>query len=79
MEKEFPELINSTRGRGTFLAVTCSSSALRDKLVAGLRHVGIQSGGCGDAAIRLRPALIFTPAHANIFLDKFRQVLAANK
>lgn len=36
---------------------------------------GIQSGGCGDLSIRFRPALIFEEKHANIFLDKFRQVL----
>jgi len=37
--------------------------------------IGVQTGGCGELSIRLRPALIFTPEHADIFLDKFRQVL----
>ncbi len=40
-----------------------------------LRKVGVNCGGCGDHAIRLRPSLVFTPAHANKFLDKFDQVL----
>jgi 4-aminobutyrate aminotransferase/(S)-3-amino-2-methylpropionate transaminase len=37
--------------------------------------LGIQSGGCGNQTLRLRPALIFQEHHANIFLDTFRQVL----
>ena len=37
---------------------------------------GIQAGGCGDLSVRLRPALIFQPLHANIFLDKLNQVLS---
>lgn len=40
---------------------------------------GIQSGGCGDHAIRLRPALIFQERHADIFLDIFREVLKETK
>lgn len=78
-EKEFPQLLNSVRGRGTFLAVNCASSKLRDDLVARLKQKGIQSGGCGDLSIRFRPSLIFQEKHANIFLDKFRQVLKETK
>lgn len=40
-----------------------------------LKQKGIQSGGCGELSIRFRPALIFEEKHADIFLDKFRQVL----
>lgn len=36
---------------------------------------GILGGVCGDYAIRLRPALIFEPKHANIYLDKLRKTL----
>lgn len=32
-------------------------------------------GGCGDEAIRLRPALIFQEHHSDIFLDRLREVL----
>ena len=39
------------------------------------RRTGIQAGGCGTAAIRLRPALTFTEQHANIFLDALRSIL----
>uniref|UniRef100_A0A336M3B2 (S)-3-amino-2-methylpropionate transaminase n=1 Tax=Culicoides sonorensis TaxID=179676 RepID=A0A336M3B2_CULSO len=74
-EKEFPAILNSTRGRGTFLAVNAKDTKTRDEIVNRLRQKGIQSGGCGDIAIRFRPALIFTEKHADIFLDRFRQVL----
>lgn len=39
-EKEYPSLLNSVRGRGTFLAVNASTTALRDKLVGNLKKKG---------------------------------------
>lgn len=36
---------------------------------------GIEIGVCGDTAIRLRPALIFGPKHAEIFLNAFQSIL----
>jgi 4-aminobutyrate aminotransferase/(S)-3-amino-2-methylpropionate transaminase len=79
LQNEFPHLVNSARGRGTFLAVTCQTAGLRDDLVGRLKMKGVQSGGCGEQSIRLRPALIFTPRHANLFLDIFRTVLKETK
>ncbi|XP_069691045.1 4-aminobutyrate aminotransferase, mitochondrial [Periplaneta americana] len=78
-EQEFPHLLHAARGRGTFLAVSCPSTKLRDDLVARLKKKGVQTGGCGELSIRLRPALIFTPKHADIFLDRFQQVLKETK
>lgn len=75
LEKEYSHLLNSTRGRGTFLAINANNTKLRDEMLARLKKEGIQSGGCGDISIRFRPALIFQEKHANIFLDKFRAVL----
>lgn len=75
VENEFSHILNSTRGRGTFLAINANSSAVRDNILNKLKQKGVQSGGCGDFAIRFRPALIFETKHADIFLDKFRQVL----
>lgn len=40
LEKEFPALINSVRGRGTFLAVTGANPALRDNIVGKLKQKG---------------------------------------
>jgi 4-aminobutyrate aminotransferase / (S)-3-amino-2-methylpropionate transaminase len=78
-EAEFPHLLNSVRGRGTFLAVDCASGKLRDDLVNRLKQKGVQSGGCGDISIRFRPALIFQEHHVDIFMDKFREVLKETK
>ncbi|XP_039292779.1 4-aminobutyrate aminotransferase, mitochondrial [Nilaparvata lugens] len=75
LEKEFPEVINSTRGRGTFLAFDAASTKAQGQILTGLKNKGVQAGGCGVQAIRLRPALTFQPLHANIFLDKLRSVL----
>lgn len=74
-QNDFPTLLNSTRGRGTFLAINCASSKLRDDIVGALKQKGVLSGGCGEESIRFRPALIFQERHVDIFLDKFRQVL----
>lgn len=79
LQKEFPHLLNSLRGRGTFLSINATSSSLRDDLINRLKQNGVQSGGCGDHAIRFRPALIFQEKHVDIFTDKFRQVLKETK
>ncbi|XP_030375245.1 4-aminobutyrate aminotransferase, mitochondrial [Scaptodrosophila lebanonensis] len=74
LEKEFP-IVSATRGRGTFLALNCTNTKVRDSIVAQLKQNGVQTGGCGDISIRFRPALIFKEYHANIVLDRFRKVL----
>lgn len=75
IEKEYSHILNSTRGRGTFLAINCTSTKIRDDILQKLKNKGVQAGGCGDFTIRLRPALIFQEKHANMFLDRFRQVM----
>lgn len=75
LEKEYSTIINSTRGRGTFLAVNCKNGKTRDDIIGKLKMAGLQTGGCGDVAIRFRPALIFQEKHANLVLDRFRKVL----
>ncbi|EAT32874.1 AAEL014886-PA [Aedes aegypti] len=74
-QKDYPHLLNSARGRGTFLAINCANAKMRDDAVAALKQKGVLSGGCGDLSIRFRPALIFQEKHVDIFLDKFNQVL----
>nr|XP_017089586.2 4-aminobutyrate aminotransferase, mitochondrial-like [Drosophila bipectinata] len=75
IEKEFKDLLHSTRGRGFFLAITCANAATRDKIVVTLKRVGIQVGISGESSIRFRPALIFKKEHVDVFLDRFRKVL----
>ncbi|KAJ8946955.1 hypothetical protein NQ314_008756 [Rhamnusium bicolor] len=79
IENEFPCIINSVRGRGTFLAVNTPKTELRDDILRRMKQKGVQSGGCGVSSIRLRPALVFQEHHADIFLDVFRQVLRETK
>ncbi|KAL4705147.1 hypothetical protein ACJJTC_018718 [Scirpophaga incertulas] len=75
LEKEFPNIINSVRGRGTFLAFNANSSQIRDKINNNLKSNGVLGGACGETAIRLRPALIFAPKHAEIYLTALRKTL----
>lgn len=75
IQNEFSSVMNSVRGRGTFIAFNLTSSELRDAVIKKLLSKGIQTGGCGNTAIRLRPALTFTQNHADIFLDALRSVL----
>ena len=37
--------------------------------------LGFYIGGSGNQSIRFRPALIFQPSHANMFLEAFEKVL----
>ena len=70
--------IENVRGAGTFLAFDATDGpAARDALVGALRARGMWVGGCGDRAIRLRPALVFTPAHAALFLGALDEACAA--
>lgn len=75
LQDQFPQYLKNARGRGTFCAVDCDSGARRDKFLAELRKLGVHAGGCGEAAIRLRPSLVFQPHHANIVLEKMEHVL----
>ncbi|XP_015116761.1 4-aminobutyrate aminotransferase, mitochondrial [Diachasma alloeum] len=75
LEKEHSTLINSSRGRGTFIAFDGATAEIRDKIVKKLLSKGVQAGGCGATAVRLRPALTFDQHHADIFLDALRSVL----
>lgn len=79
LEKEYSHVMHSVRGRGTFLAFSVINTAARNAILEALKQKGIQSGGCGDHSIRLRPALTFQEHHADIYLDRLRQVLRQTK
>lgn len=40
LEKEYSTLLNSTRGRGSFLAINASTSTLRDDIIGRLKKKG---------------------------------------
>jgi 4-aminobutyrate aminotransferase/(S)-3-amino-2-methylpropionate transaminase len=39
----------------------------------------VQTSGCGNLTIRLRPMLIFAPKHAQIYLQILEEVLKETK
>lgn len=75
LERESGGKLRATRGRGSFLSVNCADGKSRDAVIDRMKQRGIQLGGCGDTAVRLRPALIFEEKHADIFLAEMREVV----
>lgn len=73
--KEYPHLINSARGLGTFNAFDGVDAGVRDQIVGKLKNIGVLTGGSGDKTLRVRPSLIFTKKHCDIFMDKLDTVL----
>ena len=65
LEQKYPEEIKNLRGKGqgTFIAF---DSPRRDEILKKAKGVGINIGGCGDAAVRLRPMLIFQKYHGKL-------------
>lgn len=69
--------IQNLRGQdcGTFIAWDCESAEMRDQFVSKMRSKGVNMGGCGDKAVRLRPMLVFEQKHADLFLERVEETL----
>lgn len=69
--------IQNLRGQdcGTFIAWDCASAEMRDQFVAKMRLKGVNMGGCGDRAVRLRPMLVFEQKHADLLLERIEETL----
>lgn len=79
MQTDFPKHVANVRGVGTFIAFDCETPAKRDKIINDLKNnVGVEIGGCGVAAIRLRPSLTFQPKHAEQFINSLAEVIQAD-
>jgi len=52
-----------------------SDWSLSNTLISIPIYTGLQISGVGDMTVRFRPALIFQPKHANMFLEGFERVL----
>jgi 4-aminobutyrate aminotransferase/(S)-3-amino-2-methylpropionate transaminase len=79
LQMRFPGIWSAARGIGTFCAVDCPNAEIRDEIVSKMRSEGVLIGGCGESSIRIRPALIFQPRHADVMLEKFENVLSKMK
>ncbi|TGO42484.1 hypothetical protein BHYA_0008g00750 [Botrytis hyacinthi] len=73
LAKQYPAEIQNLRGKGqgTFLAF---DSNRRDEVLKKAKSVGINIGGSGERAVRLRPMLIFQEHHANILLEGLEKI-----
>lgn len=68
IRKKHLKLMLNLRGqhRGFFVGFDLPTVELRDKFIYTCRQKGLNLGGCGDNAVRLRPALVFQPKHVDI-------------
>lgn len=73
LSKQYPHEIMNLRGKGqgTFIAF---DSPRRDEVLAKAKGVGINIGGSGEKAVRLRPMLIFQKGHADILLEGVEKI-----
>jgi 4-aminobutyrate aminotransferase/(S)-3-amino-2-methylpropionate transaminase len=73
---KFPKQIKNLRGKGqgTFIAW---DSPQRDEILKKAKTIGINIGGSGAEAVRLRPMLIFQKKHADILLEGLEKIMAA--
>ncbi len=78
LAEKYSEDINNLRGknRGTFIAWDFKTSKERDEFIQQSRLRGVNIGGCGATAVRLRPSLTFGTKEADIFLSITEAVLA---
>ncbi|PKS11934.1 hypothetical protein jhhlp_001229 [Lomentospora prolificans] len=71
---KYPGQFNNLRGkdRGTFIAF---DNPRRDEFLARARKFGVNIGGSGQSAVRLRPMLIFQERHADVLVDALEKVV----
>jgi len=62
------------KGQGTFIAF---DSPRRDEFLKKAKSFGVNIGGSGEKAVRLRPMLIFQRHHADILLDTMEKIAKA--
>ncbi len=76
IQERYPGVVTAARGLGTMCAFDCPYGMnQRELLNLKLLEQGVIVGTCGESSIRLRPALIFEPKHAEIFLDRLERAI----
>ncbi|TVY75781.1 4-aminobutyrate aminotransferase [Lachnellula suecica] len=74
LAKRYPGEVQNLRGKGqgTFIAF---DSPRRDEFLKKAKSVGVNIGGSGERAVRLRPMLIFQRHHADILLEALEKII----
>jgi 4-aminobutyrate aminotransferase / (S)-3-amino-2-methylpropionate transaminase len=60
------------KGQGTFIAF---DSPRRDEVLRRAKAAGVNIGGSGERAVRLRPMLVFEERHADLLIDRLDKIL----
>jgi 4-aminobutyrate aminotransferase / (S)-3-amino-2-methylpropionate transaminase len=74
LQEVYPHEIMNLRGKGqgTFIAF---DSPRRDEFLKKAKGAGVNIGGSGERAVRLRPMLIFQRRHGDILLDVVEKII----
>ncbi|KAJ5586363.1 4-aminobutyrate aminotransferase [Penicillium hetheringtonii] len=74
LAQKYPAHFQNLRGKGqgTFIAW---DTPKRDEFLAKAKTVGVNIGGSGAQAIRLRPMLVFQKHHADILLESIEKII----
>ncbi len=74
LAKKYPGQFQNLRGkdRGTFIAF---DNPNRDEFLKRAKKFGVNIGGSGATAVRLRPMLIFEQHHADLLLDALEKIV----
>ena len=71
--------VKNVRGMGTLCAFDMPDSASRDNLCQIALTNGLHIGGCGEVAVRFRPALIFHKKHVDLAIELLEKSLKQMK
>ncbi|KAI1858307.1 uncharacterized protein JN550_012757 [Neoarthrinium moseri] len=76
LSKKYPGEFQNLRGKGqgTFIAF---DNPKRDQFLAKAKKFGVNIGGSGANAVRLRPMLIFEQGHADILLGALEKIVTS--
>jgi 4-aminobutyrate aminotransferase/(S)-3-amino-2-methylpropionate transaminase len=76
LAEKFPQDVQNLRGQGqgTFIAWDCPR---REEVLKRAKGEGVNIGGSGEMAVRLRPMLIFQKHHADMLLEKLERIFGA--
>ncbi|KAL1843673.1 hypothetical protein VTJ49DRAFT_373 [Mycothermus thermophilus] len=74
LAKRYPGEFQNLRGKGmgTFIAF---DNPRRDEFLRKAKTLGLNIGGCGESAVRLRPMLVFEEKHADILVEVMEKIV----